>query len=217
MQSSCRLSKLICQESFGSNYCCPPQLLLPCVSESSPHSKSHSITLFTNGHAVNEGLAPHHIPVIASVVFIQTLSEGTHCKLFNCGHMQQKRGSVTLSVMHSRTAYWALAGVKPLAFDVWRLCYSISTATPRPLMLGPAGPVLSFRSLVPGHIRARLVLLLCGGRILSAQPELWNHPQTGMSRPSDRRQLYEKICQGDFHRLMQLHTSDIFASVTLCL
>lgn len=93
MQSNCRFSQLICQESFGSNYCRPRQLLLPCVSESSPHSESHSITLFTNGHAVNEGLAPHHIPVIASVVFIHTLSDGTRCKLFNCGHMQQERGS----------------------------------------------------------------------------------------------------------------------------
>lgn len=73
--------------------------------------------------------------------------------------------------------------------------FSFSTCTETCLMLPRRA--LSARSLVPGHVRARFVLLLCGGRVLPAQSELWNHPQTGVSWPSDRGQLHEKIRQGD--------------------
>lgn len=60
-------------------------------------------------------------------------------------------------------------------------------------------PVLSASSpAVPGYIRTRFVLLLSGGRLLPAQPELWNHPKAGVPRPSDCWKLHEEICQGDF-------------------
>lgn len=78
-------------------------------------------------------------------------------------------------------------------------------------------PALSTHSLVPGHVRARFVLLLCGGRVLPAQSELWNHPQTGVSWPSDRRQLHEKICQGDASATAtNTHTEQEHVAVSHC-
>lgn len=63
-----------------------------CQRNNNPHSQSHSITLFTNGGAVNEGLAPHHNRLIASMVLIQTTFREILCKSLNCGQMQLKRG-----------------------------------------------------------------------------------------------------------------------------
>lgn len=54
------------------------QLLSPAAAStclrqqnSNPDSQSHSMTLLTNGRTVNEGSAPHHNPVIASVALVQ--------------------------------------------------------------------------------------------------------------------------------------------------
>lgn len=118
---------------------------------------------------------------------------------------------ITLQII-AVTCNWS--GVSFIVCDTWWRCAqggsrtphfsvvvrslrcSISTAAEQLLILSP---LWLFLSSVPGHIRARFVLLLRGGRVLSAQSELWNHPQTGVSRPSDRGQLHEEIRQGDFH------------------
>lgn len=83
-----------------------------------------------------------------------------------------EEGAVSLSMIHNSTVYWPLMGFKALTFDVRCLCRSISTTAEQLLNFFPPGPVLSSRSLVPGHIGACFVLLLRGGRVLSAQSEL---------------------------------------------
>lgn len=79
IQSSWRVSQLICRGSFGSNYCHQRRLLLSCVSKKkrSPGSGTyHNIIHFlANGRAVNEGLVSHHAPLIALITLIQKILE----------------------------------------------------------------------------------------------------------------------------------------------
>lgn len=99
-----------------------------------------------------------------------------------------------VNFIHNNNVYRALAGIKP-SLVIFDGCAAASV--PEQLLTIFPGRVLSFCSIVPGHIRTCIVLLLRGGCVLSAQSELWNHPQIGMSWPSDRWQLHEKICQGN--------------------
>lgn len=49
---------------------------------------------------------------------------------------------------------------------------------------------------VPADVGTRPVLLLRGGRVLPAQPELRDHQETGVSRPADRGPLHATLRQG---------------------
>lgn len=63
----------------------------------------------------------------------------------------------------------------------------------------PSSPLPAHRSsrpAVPADVRARALLLLRGGRLLPAQPELRDHQEARVPRPADRRALHAEVCQG---------------------
>lgn len=49
---------------------------------------------------------------------------------------------------------------------------------------------------VPADVGARAVLLLGGGRLHPAQPELRDHQEAGVPRPGHSCSLHEEVCQG---------------------
>lgn len=54
----------------------------------------------------------------------------------------------------------------------------------------------SVSSTVPADVRARSLLLFGGGHLHPAQPELWDHQETGVSRPQSHGPLQPPVRQG---------------------
>lgn len=161
-----------------------------CQRNSSPKAPSHTITLLTSG--LMAGLLTRaRFPIITLWSPPSLWYESLH-ESFDYSLMQLKWGQ--FSCLWCVTVLWTspMDGLSSILNPVgW--CCSVSVAS----YTFPSYAVLSSRSPVPGYVRARFVLLLGGGRVLSAQSELWNHPQAGVPRPSDSWQLHEEIRQGD--------------------
>lgn len=66
----------------------------------------------------------------------------------------------------------------------------IGTSPPCLLLTPPLAPP------VPADVGARAFLLLRGGRLLPAQPELRDHQEARMPRPPDCWALHAEVCQG---------------------
>lgn len=205
IQSSWRCSQLVCQESSGSNYCRQRQPLLACVSKTAVLTPSH----IPWHYSLMGGLLMSALPHIITLWSLQRLSfkEKSLCKSCNCTHMRLKWGHFHCLWYIAALCAEATWGSNPsrLMLDD---CAAASAPPPNTFICfhpTPLSPALSSGSLVPGHVGACFVLLLCGWCVLPAQSELWNHPQAGVPRPSNRRQLYEKICKGEFHTLAFPH------------
>lgn len=115
-----------------------------CQRNSGPHSQSHTITLFTNGRAVNEGPVPHQSLLIASITLIAlSLFQRNHFTNHLTAVMQCK---VSLSMMRNSTVNfshgWPLGESNPslsMLVMLPSLCSSIST-TEQLLRLFPLVP-----------------------------------------------------------------------------